>query len=249
MSKISDAMERSRSEQDRPRVGEVSRFGEVPLVVGASRTGLPEGDVESYQALGSEIYLSLPDVSSRVIMFVSADPEAGTSTVAREFAMTMAVNGEVVTAIVDANLRKPVLHDAFGVQRAPGVSDHVLSGAELADCVKGVGVPHLSLLPAGRPSVAPPRILADPATGRMLGGLRADHELVVVDSAPLLPFSEGLPLSQNVDGVVVVVRSAETKQGSIQRLLALLDDAGANVLGSVLNVRKHYIPRFIYDRL
>lgn len=224
-------------------------MGEVPLVVGAHRTGLPERDVESYQALGSELYLSLPDISSRVIMFVSADPSAGTSTVARGFALTMAVNGEVGTALVDGNLRKPVQHDELGVRRSPGLSDYVLSDAPLSECLRATGTPHLSLLPAGRPSVAPPRILGDPKTERMVGELKAAHELVVVDSAPLLPFAEGLQFSQRVDGVVVVIRSAETKQNAVQRVLTLLDDAGANVLGSVLNVRKHYIPRFIYDRL
>ncbi len=78
---------------------------------GASRVGLPASDVEAYQALGSDIYLGLPESSSRVVMFASAEPGAGTSTVAREFASTLALNGEVSTLLVDANLRKPVVHE------------------------------------------------------------------------------------------------------------------------------------------
>jgi Mrp family chromosome partitioning ATPase len=83
----------------------------------------------------------------------------------------------------------------------------------------------------------------------MLRELRDKFELIVIDSAPLVPFAEGVQLSRKVDGVVMVVRSASTKQTTAQRVLALLDDAGANVLGSVLNGRRFYIPRFIYDRL
>jgi capsular exopolysaccharide synthesis family protein len=249
MSKISDAMDRSRREQERPAVGQDATTGSAPVVFGASRVGLPASDVEAYQALGSDIYLALPDTSCWVVMLASADPRAGTSTIAREFASTLALNGEVRTLLVDANLRKPTVHEIFGVQRTPGISDHVLADAPLPGCVRESGVPNLTLLPAGRPAVAPPRILADPRVDRMLRELRDRFELIVIDSAPLVPFAEGVQLSRKVDGVVMVVRSASTRQTTAQRVLGLLDDAGANVLGSVLNGRRFYIPRFIYDRL
>ena len=129
------------------------------------------------------------------------------------------------------------------------MSDHVLADAPLSDCLRDSGVPNLTLLPAGRPAVAPPRILTDPRIDGMLRELRDRFDLIVVDSAPLGPFAEGVQLSQKVDGVVMVVHSATTRQSLAQRVLALLDDAGANVLGSVLNGRRLYIPRFIYDRL
>jgi len=249
MSKITDAMDRSRREQERPIVGADATAGSMPVVFGASRVGLPASDIEAYQALGSEVFLALPDASSKVIMLASAEPGAGTTTVAREFASTLALNGEIRTLLVDANLRKPVLHDLFGVQRTPGISDHVLADVALADCLRDSGVPNLMLLPAGRPAVAPPRILVDPRIDGMLSELRDEFDLIVIDSAPLVPFAEGVQLSRKVDGVVMVIRSAATKQAQARRVLSLLDDAGATVLGSILNGRRFYIPRFIYDRL
>jgi len=249
MSKITDAMDRSRREQERPEIGEDATSGSMPVVIGASRVGLPASDVEAYQALGSDIYLGLPDLSSRAVMIASVEASAGTSTVAREFASTLALNGEVKTLLIDANLRKPVIHGAFGVQRTPGISDHILANAPLDGCLRNSGVPNLTILPAGRPAVAPPRILADPRIDGMLSELRGRFDLIVIDSAPLVPFAEGVQLSQKVDGVVLVIRSATTRQASAQRVLALLDDAGTKVLGSVLNGRRLYIPKFIYDRL
>lgn len=249
MTKISDAMDRARREEARPPVGGDASPGSVPVVFGASRVGLPTFDVEAYQALGSEIYLALKDARSRVIMLASAEPGAGTSTVAREFASTLAMNGEVKTLLVDANLRRPSLHARFSVQQSPGVTDHILAEATLSECVRSVGVPNLELLPAGRPAVAPPRILSDSRVDGMMSELRSRYELIVFDSAPLIPFSEGVQLSRKVDGVVLVIRSTVSKQTPIRRALGLLDDAGANVLGSVLNGRKFYIPQFIYDRL
>jgi capsular exopolysaccharide synthesis family protein len=249
MSKLSEAMERSRRERDRPQVGEETAQGSVPVVFGASRVDLPSADVEAYQALGSDIYLSLPDMPSRVIMLASAESGAGTSKVARGLASTLAVNGEVKTLLVDANLRRPEVHTAFRVDRAPGLSDHVLGEIPYSECIRGTAYPNLSVLPAGRPAVAPPRVLADSSIDGLFRELRASFELIVIDSAPLIPFAEGAQLSRKADGVVVVVRSAVTRQATLQRALATLDDAGANVLGSVLNGRKHYIPKFIYDRL
>jgi capsular exopolysaccharide synthesis family protein len=242
-------MDRSRREQERPEIGEDATSGSMPVVIGASRVGLPASDIEAYQALGSDVYLGLPQLSSRVVMIASVEANAGTSTVAREFASTLALNGEVKTLLVDANLRKPVVHGAFGVQRTPGISDHVLADAPLERCLRDSGVPNLTILPAGRPAVAPPRILADPRIDGMMSELRSRFDLIVIDSAPLVPFAEGVQLSQKVDGVVMVIRSAATRHASAQRVLALLDDAGAKVLGSVLNGRRFYIPKFIYDRL
>jgi len=249
MSKITDAMDRSRRERQRPAVGADATAGSVPVVFGASRVDLPSADVEAYQALGSDVYLALPDASCRIVMLASAEPGAGTSTVARDFAATLSVNGEVKTLLIDANLRRPVLHDSFGVQRTPGISDHVLADAPMVDCLRDTGVPNLTLLPAGRPAVAPPRILVDPRIDGMLSELRDRFDLIVIDSAPLVPFAEGVQLSRRVDGVVMVIRSAATKQAEARRVLALLDDAGARPFGSVLNGRRFYIPRFIYDRL
>ena len=249
MSKITDAMDRSRREQERPEIGEDAASSSMPVVIGASRVGLPASDIEAYQALGSDVYLGLPDLSSRAVMIASVEANAGTSTVAREFASTLALNGEVKTLLVDANLRKPVVHGAFGVQRTPGISDHILADAPLEGCLRDSGVPNLTILPAGRPAVAPPRILTDPRIDGMLSELRGRFDLIIIDSAPLVPFAEGVQLSQKVDGVVLVIRSATTRHASAQRVLALLDDAGTKVLGSVLNGRRFYIPKFIYDRL
>lgn len=249
MSKLSDAMERSRREHERPLMGDDSAPGSVPVVFGASRVDLPASDVEAYQSLGSDIYLALPGMSSRVIVLVSAESGAGTSTVARGFASTLAVNGEVRTLLVDANLRRPEMHAAFKVDRSPGISDYVLGEVPLEECLRRSAYPNLSVLPAGRPAVAPPRVFADARVDSMLRELRSSFELIVIDSAPLLPFAEGVQLSRKADGVVVVIRSAVTRQATLQRALTSLDDAGANVLGSVLNGKKFYIPQFIQDRL
>lgn len=248
MSKISKAMDRARREQQLP-AGEPAA---TEVVRGASRAGqpaLPASDAEEYRTLASEIYLALPELGSRVVMFVSAVGGEGTSTVAREFSAAMATDNEVETLLVDANLRRPVLHDAFRVSRDPGIADYVLADAALSECLRDVRIPHLTLLPAGRPVVAPPRVFADPKVDGLLAELRKRFPCIVLDGPPLLSFSEGVQLSRKADGVIVVIRSGRTKRELVQRGLELLGDARASVLGTVLNGRSFHIPRFIYERL
>ncbi len=209
----------------------------------------PPENVEEYHGLASEIYLALPDIRSRVIMLTSAVDGEGTSTVSREFAQTLALANEVDTLLVDANLRRPGLHRALRVQQDPGLTDAVLGGVPVEQCIQKTPVPHLSLLAAGRRVVAPPRVFTDPNMDDVIGSIRRKFALTVIDMPPVLSFSEGLQLSGRVDGVVLVIRAGGTKRQLVELAAERLQGAGANILGTVLNRRRFYIPRMIYERL
>ncbi len=268
MSKISKAMERANREERRgqdvegpPAGGEVHdrpREAEEPVVATptARRTPvrtaraveLPE-NIEEYHGLVSEVYIALPDVRSRILMIVSAVDGEGTSTVAREFAHSVAAANEIETLLVDANLRRPQHHKVLKAPQDPGLTDLVLGVGAFDSCVRSVGIPHLVLMPAGRRVVAPPRIFTDPGMDGVLEECRRRFQLTVIDAPPLLSFSEGIQLSRKVDGVVLVVRAGRTKRQLVEVALDRLNDAGANVIGTVLNRRKFYIPPMIYERL
>jgi capsular exopolysaccharide synthesis family protein len=248
MSGISRAIERA-NQEDRKRTegAPASRRGRV--VTGAALGRLAVPNAGEYQALASEIAMALPEAPSRVITFASSVAGEGTSTVAREFAMVLAIHGAVETLLVDANLRRPSLHEVFRIAPAPGLSDHILADALLSDCVRSVGVAHLSLLPAGRPVIAPPRVSGHERMDGMLSELRRRFRYVVLDVPPILPFAEGIVLSRRTDGIVVVIQAGRTRRQLVERTMELLGGAGANVLGTVLNRRRFYIPKFVYERL
>jgi len=257
-SKISKAMDRSRREKERePGVsGDERTTSTVPEAQPPCATSprrdtvpIPAGDMEEYQTLASEILLALPEIESRVVMFTSAQVGTGTSTVAREFAWTIAERSEFRTLLVDGDLRTPDQHRALGVERVPGLTDHVLGGAPLGSCLHNLSGSRLSVLPAGREAVAPPRVFSDERIAGLIEELRDEYEYIVFDVPPVLSYSEGLTLSRAVDGGLIVVRSGGTKRALVERAIGLLEDAGATVLGAVLNRRKFYIPQFIYDRL
>ncbi len=250
MSKISKAMDRARSERTTQPTRVLPPASESRRSIPRPVTGrfVPK-DAEEYQTLASEIFLALPQSECRVVTFVGSVSGEGTSLSAREFAASLASQGEVETLLIDSNLRRPSLHDFFRVARSPGLTDHILGDAPLSDCVKEASVPRLTLLTAGRPVVSPPRVLGLPRMEGMLTELRRRYACVVLDVPSLLSFSEGVQLSRAVDGVVVVIRSGRTKRELVQHGLDLLEHAGAKVLGTVLNRRRFHIPQFFYERI
>jgi len=256
--KISKAMDRSRREKASEPAGVPNAARESggrregrPRVMSPARraVSLRAGESEEYQTLASEIFLALPQLGSRAVMFTSAQVGTGTSTVAREFAWTVAERSEFRTLLIDGDLRNPSQHKAFGTERTPGLTDHVLGGEPLSSCLRNIDGGRLTLLPAGREAVAPPRIFSDERVKGLIEELKDEYEYVVFDIPSVLAYSEGLTLSRSVDGVLIVVRSGGTKRALVERSIGLLEDAGATVLGAVLNRRKFYIPQFIYDRL
>ncbi len=267
MSKISKAMDKARRESEGSAAGEqerregaFAREGEDvareefvtarrPAPPSTARRITPAEDAEEYHTLASEIYIALPDLRSRVVMVTSAVRREGTSTIAREFAETLASTNEVDTLLVDADLRKPEHHTLFRTQPDPGLTDLVLGGAEFETCVHATPVPHLSLMPAGRRVIAPPRVFTHPGLEDAIGSARRSFRLTVIDMPPVLSFSEGVQLSRQVDGVVLVIRAGRTKRQLVELAAEHLRGAGANILGTVLNRRRFYIPRMIYERL
>jgi len=248
-SRISKAIQKSQTERGVPAADAGTGHERRSVFVPAHRVGRTVRDAEQYHTLASEVRLALPTVGSKVVMLTGSVAGEGASLVAREFAQTLAAESEVATVLVDANLRDPSVSEAFRVPRDPGLVDLVLSDLPLTQCLRSTDAPRLSILPAGRPVSSPARVLSDPRMEQVLAELRRRFGFVIIDVSPIVPFSEGVQFSRLTDGVVLVVRSGRTKRELVQRALELLGDAGARVLGTVLNRRKFYVPRFIYERI
>jgi Mrp family chromosome partitioning ATPase len=83
----------------------------------------------------------------------------------------------------------------------------------------------------------------------MCDKLRANFELVLIDSAPLAISPDGLAIASKVDGVVLVVEAEKSRWQTVKRLRDSIHRVGGNMLGVVLNKRRFYIPQSIYRHL
>jgi capsular exopolysaccharide synthesis family protein len=150
-------------------------------------------------------------------------------------ALALAERGR--TCIVDADLRKEGVARAFGVVADRGLADVLQEDMQIEEVlVPSVEVPNLTLLPTGAPCIDAARFIASAAMSRVIQHLRTQFDFVLIDSPPILPFSDGRVLSTMVDGVLLVGRSGVTKRDALRRSLDLLQEVrSAPVIQIVLN--------------
>ncbi len=172
----------------------------------AKRWG-PE-DFEAARLMRLNLELIDVDTPPRVVAVTSAMPEEGKSTTAASLAMA-AASAERHTLLLECDLRRPSLARRLDVQPTPGLTDVLQGDATLADAVQTTES-GLAVLTAGSESADPGRLLASEQFASVLETLRDDYDLVVLDTAPLLPVVDTLELVPLVDGVVLCIRVDRT---------------------------------------
>lgn len=151
------------------------------------------------------------------------------------------------TLLVDADLRRPSIHDRLGLSNERGFSTFLAGGDHWREMLQTpTDYPDLEVLVAGSPS----RRAADKIGGAleaMLTEAERDYDLVLIDSPPLLGFAEPLQIAAAVDAVVVVTLAGQTNRHALGSVLGSLRRLRAHVIGVALNeVRQDMSDRYCY---
>jgi capsular exopolysaccharide synthesis family protein len=191
---------------------------------------------ESYRIVRSRIRFKRGEGTARSIMVTSSMPDEGKSLTAANLAVVFA-QANYKTVIVDANLRHPVLHDAFAVNNDTGLGD-VLASPELQveECLQATAVNNLRILTSGTALPDASGHLGSERMEEVIKNLKKVAEIVIFDSPPVLVFADAIVLSRRVDGVIVVIQAGKSKRSAIDQTLLDLQNANADVLGSVFNL-------------
>jgi succinoglycan biosynthesis transport protein ExoP len=140
------------------------------------------------------------------------------------------------TILVDCDLRKPRIHGAFGFDNALGFTSLLIDELPLTAVAKRLDeFSNLVVIPSGPIPPDPSELLAGPSTVAVLGKLAGMADLVVLDSAPVLPVTDAVVLSGAVDGVILVASAETADRRQVARAVDRLEAVEANVLGTVLN--------------
>jgi capsular exopolysaccharide synthesis family protein len=183
------------------------------------------------------------------VLVTSAVHGEGASTVAREVAGLLCQNGSGQAVLIDANLRTPSQHLAFGLERTGGLSDLVTQNLAPETAVrKGAGTP-LPVVTAGRPAGTPTSLLGLPSFKAAIEQYRCRFDWVILDGPPVTVYADAALLAPLVDGVVLVVHAERTRWEVVTQAKRAIEEAGGRILGAVLNRQRYHIPPALYGRL
>jgi non-specific protein-tyrosine kinase len=210
----------------------------LPLLGGVD---VSEDAARENMALRLNLENALAERVTRAVMFLSAQAGEGTSTVALQFAQSLAQN-EARVLFVDAHAARPVCY-ADDSQRYGMLDPHVASPS-----LANVMTPNLSAIPVTEEAVRT-GIVSAPTIRSIIDAAVGAFDWVVLDGPPVVESPEAASLAAQVDGVVLVLHAGRVKRPVVTRAVEVLRKSGGRVLGTVLNRRVHEIPGFIYRRI
>jgi len=190
---------------------------------------------ESYRIIRSRIRFKRADALARSIMVTSSMPEEGKSVTAANLAVVFA-QANFKTVIVDADLRHPVLHNAFDVENKAGLGDMLNSHEmNIEECLRNTSVNNLQILTSGEPLLDPSSQLGSERMEEIIRDLKKIAEIVIFDTPPVLVFADAISLSRRLDGIIVVIRAGKSTRSAVNQTLLDLQNANANLIGSIFN--------------
>lgn len=192
---------------------------------------------EAYRSLRTSLAFSSIDRPQETLVFTSALPGDGKSTTAANLAITMVQQGMRVL-LIDADMRKGVLHEVFGEFRAPGLSDVLVKEVDVTEAIRRVDLGEsgeLEFLASGTLPPNPAELIGSEGAKRLLSQLTEIYDTVIVDAPPLNLVTDAALLGASADGVVIVARSGVTDRGAVAYALEQLAAVRAPLLGAVLN--------------
>jgi len=209
-------------------VSDTSRNGTGLAVAQAPRPAA----AEAYRTLSTNIQFSSLDRDVRTLLITSVGPDEGKSIVLANLAITMAEGGRRVV-MVDCDLRRPSLHQIFGLADQPGLTTMMLNEA-LAPPLQGTPFANVSLVASGPLPPNPAELISSERFTRVLATIGAEADVVLVDAPPISAVADATILATRVDGVLLVVDSGRTRRDPGRRAADQLQRVGARVLGAVL---------------
>jgi polysaccharide biosynthesis transport protein len=195
---------------------------------------------EAYRATLTSILLpTLNGEGPRVLVLTSPDAGAGKTTVTSNLGMATAEIGKRVL-LIDADLRRPRLHRLFEIPNSFGLTDILrittpLEEIPVNQLVRQTKIPGLCLVPSGPTTDGLSSLLYSPRLTEFLQRVAKEFDLVLIDAPPMLHFADARVLGRHSDGVILVLRSGQTKRDAAMLARQRFDEDGTCVLGTILN--------------
>ena len=217
-----------------PIMGTIASFdsSESPLIT----IKQPRSPVsEAFRALRTNLQFFSIDRPLRTILVTSTSPSDGKTTVAVNLASVIAQSNQSAI-IVDADLRRPRVHQLLQVPNRVGLTDQFIHEEDFyASAIKPSGIKDLSVLTSGNLPPNPSELLSTEKMVEIIDQLKIRFKTVIIDTTPILAVSDATILAPRVDGVLLVIKPSITKRSDFGHAIEQLKKVNANLLGIVVN--------------
>ncbi len=187
---------------------------------------------EQYRRLAAVLHDAQNTSGLKVVMIASAMSGEGKTLTAANLALTLSESYQRRVLLIDADLRRPALHQLFRISAAYGLSDGLAPGQDARLVVRQVSS-KLSILPAGQPSNDPMAGLTSERMRQLLAEAKTVFDWIIIDTPPLGVLPDANLLASMVEGSILVVRAASTPHEAVRRAAEAI--GRQRLIGVVLN--------------
>ncbi len=194
---------------------------------------------EVFRMIGGNLHLYSSDTAQKTLMITSPNQSEGKSLIIASLGTVLAQSG-LSTIIVDANLRRPIVHEIFKVENEKGLMDLLgLEEYNISDYLMDTQLEKLKLLTIGASEINPSGLLNQQKINQIIYALKKQADVVLFDSSSVLEHADSRFLSAQMDGVIMVIAAKRTKIDQVKRSIQNLDLSNAKISGVIFN---QYLP-------
>lgn len=193
-----------------------------------------DASIESLRSLRTTLHFALLESGGNSILITGPSPGVGKSFVTANLAAVLASSGKRVL-VIDADLRKGLLHRYLGMNRKPGLTDYIDGAVAWEEAVRDTSIPGLNFLATGTIPPNPSELLMHERFAAVLEQGSETYDYVLIDSAPVLAVTDAAIAGRLADAVLMVIRSGGHPLRQIEHSVKRLQQAGVNLRGLMLN--------------
>jgi capsular exopolysaccharide synthesis family protein len=213
-------------------------LGAIPRLANGATPALASADTrspfaESYRSVRTALQFATEHGLPTSLLITSPGPSEGKSTTAHELARNIAQLGKRVL-LIDADLRKPSMHQVTNLPNTQGLSNLLAGAAEVSDVLQLAADGAFSVITSGPLPPNPPELLAGERLPRLIAALRERFDVVVIDGPPVLGLADAPLLAHVADATVLVAAAEQTRRDALRGALRRLQSVQAHVLGALL---------------
>ena len=190
---------------------------------------------EAYRSLRTSITYASVDKPIKTIIITSPGPGEGKTTTITNLAITFANIGKR-TLLVDADLRRPVIHKIFNLNNEPGVT-HYLTGfpRDIRPLIKQTEIKNLQVITAGAAPPDPSVLLSSKRMSEFIKSLEIGWDIILFDAPPAVAVTDASLFAKDIDQFIIVVKSGQTDKLAFDRTIQMLESVNAPIAGAIMN--------------